>query len=326
MRNKTLSTIFAALCLGATGAVAELRPFAEQPLTDSTRMGAGFRALEAACFGCHSPDPSADAGVAPTMAAIRQHYVDARTTYAGLRAALSKFVDDPARENARIPDAVDRFGLMPVLGLDASLLDPIAYYIFHTPLEQPDWYTAQFALERRRYQQTAAPTLTSPADYLSHGQQLAMRTKSTLGSQLKGALKTGGPVHAIGFCREQAGDIASDMSVKLGADIRRVSDRPRNPDNAAADAELAYIRSVSAALAAGDKPAPAIRDTGSHMIGYYPIVTNAMCLQCHGAPGQEIAADTLETIRADYPDDLATGYGAGELRGIWVITMEKTHD
>ena len=59
------------------------------------------------------------------------------------------------------------------------------------------------------------------------------------------------------------------------------------------------------------------------MTGYYPITTQAMCLQCHGNPESDIAPETLSAIERFYPEDLATGYGENELRGIWVVEMAK---
>ena len=51
------------------------------------------------------------------------------------------------------------------------------------------------------------------------------------------------------------------------------------------------------------------------------VISNPLCLQCHGAPDQDIAPATLTAIRKLYPDDKATGYKAGELRGLWSITF-----
>ena len=52
---------------------------------------------------------------------------------------------------------------------------------------------------------------------------------------------------------------------------------------------------------------------------YYPIVTNAMCMQCHGKKDLQIKPETLAAIGEFYPEDKATGYGENELRGIWVV-------
>ena len=160
-------------------------------------------------------------------------------------------------------------------------------------------------------------------DYRLYGQQLAKETQTALGGNLKRALENGGPVAAVSFCQTRAIPITDEMSAKLDANIRRVSDRPRNPDNRASGLELDLIRQFKAALARGDKPTPAVREVEDRMIGYYPIVTNGMCLQCHGTVGSEITAETHAVIEEAYPTDQATGYGANELRGLFVIAMDE---
>jgi len=48
-----------------------------------------------------------------------------------------------------------------------------------------------------------------------------------------------------------------------------------------------------------------------------------MCMQCHGSENEQIDNNTLAKINELYPDDKATGYGVGELRGIWVVEMDS---
>ena len=111
--------------------------------------------------------------------------------------------------------------------------------------------------------------------------------------------------------------IACNISKKYNVSIKRVSDQYRNPDNAANPSELAVITTYKAMLAAGKMPEGLLKD------GYYysPIVTNAMCLQCHGTPGKELAEKTHLKIKSLYPQDKATGYGVDELRGIFSIAV-----
>ena len=49
------------------------------------------------------------------------------------------------------------------------------------------------------------------------------------------------------------------------------------------------------------------------------IVTQQLCVTCHGKP-EDIPAPLMEKIRAEYPDDQATGYSVGKLRGAVVVT------
>jgi hypothetical protein len=109
----------------------------------------------------------------------------------------------------------------------------------------------------------------------------------------------------------------------LGAKIKRVTDQPRNPNNQANAEELNYIRTAKSLLENGEKIEPALFDHVETMLGYYPITTNAMCLKCHGEPEKQINQKTLDVLAALYPEDEAKGYGENELRGIWVVEMQK---
>ena len=66
-----------------------------------------------------------------------------------------------------------------------------------------------------------------------------------------------------------------------------------------------------------------VQEIYDKMVGYYPIETNKMCLQCHGLPNTQILPATLTKLKHLYPTDKAIGYGENELRGIWVIEMNK---
>lgn len=159
--------------------------------------------------------------------------------------------------------------------------------------------------------------------YLQRGQEIALSAKSALGSQLMQAIAEGGAVHAIDFCNDNAGPIGQRIAAEHDAGVRRVTDRPRNPGNAANADERAYINQASATLARGEQPKPTVSEHEGQIRAYYPIVTNAMCLQCHGSRDTDIAADTLRALQARYPNDQAWGYGVNELRGIFVITMKE---
>ncbi len=150
-----------------------------------------------------------------------------------------------------------------------------------------------------------------------------MSTKAVLGGNLKQAINSGGTVSAINFCKDKAAPIAKSQSAELGASITRVTDRPRNPDNIANDIEMDYIHAAKASLLAGDKPAPKIQEIDGRMVGYYPVITNGMCLQCHGTPDKELLSETIAALDTLYPNDQARGYGENELRGIFVVLMER---
>ncbi len=76
-------------------------------------------------------------------------------------------------------------------------------------------------------------------------------------------------------------------------------------------------------IAKGITPQPKLVELNGKMVGYYSIVTNALCMQCHGKKGTDINANTLKEINQLYPNDKATGYAINEIRGLLVVTMNK---
>lgn len=153
--------------------------------------------------------------------------------------------------------------------------------------------------------------------------QIAGNTKSTLSKNLSESIAEGGSARAVEFCNTRANQITDSLSGANKAIIKRVSDKPRNPENSANDEELTLMNEWKKAMAAGEKIQPRFVETGDKVTGYFSIETNAMCLQCHGTPGKTISGETLEKINSLYPQDRATGYGENELRGLLVVEVQK---
>lgn len=161
------------------------------------------------------------------------------------------------------------------------------------------------------------------AELLSQGKEIAMKAQTSLGKNLMAAIKSGGADYAISFCSERAIELTDSVGLESNAGIRRVSDRNRNPMNIASDSELQYIINAKKALAAGDVIKPRLETKEGTKYGYYPILTNELCIQCHGNPEIDITESTLAELNRLYPQDDATGYGVNELRGIWVIELDN---
>lgn len=285
-------------------------------ISNSEMLAQGFNLLESNCFSCHSPDASIDNRIAPPMYAVKRHYVDENTTKEAFTADLINFMLDPSAEKSKMPGALERFGLMPKMIFSKDQLTSIAHYIYETELEKPDWFEAHYQSERKKHAgQLTEEKLTD----VEQGLKYAMATKGVLGKNLLGAINTKGTAGALEFCNVQALPLTDSMSVHQNVKIKRVSDKNRNPNNAANAEELAYIASAKETLANGEKIKPLVNELQGRKIGYYPITTNNMCLQCHGTPGKELKEETLAAINKLYPEDKAIGYGPNQLRGIWVI-------
>ena len=152
-----------------------------------------------------------------------------------------------------------------------------------------------------------------------------------LGGALKGALvpamKSGGPIEAIGVCNHAAPVIAETVSETHGMTVGRTALRVRNPANAADDWEQAQLIAFAEAIEAGADPMTLERTEivsadGVETFRYMkPIMLAEICATCHG---KEVGPSLEAEIKARYPDDEATGYTPGELRGAFTISKTLT--
>lgn len=135
--------------------------------------------------------------------------------------------------------------------------------------------------------------------------------------ELTTALDSGGPTGAIEVCRTRAPEIAAAISNQYGLLIGRTSFRLRNPANAPPEwaAKLVADRVSEPTWLAGPN---------GRLGGLLPIRLKAECGMCHG-PREQIAPEVLSTLEESYPDDAATGFKVGDLRGwFWVATPPET--
>ncbi|MDT7827476.1 DUF3365 domain-containing protein [Pricia sp. S334] len=166
-------------------------------------------------------------------------------------------------------------------------------------------------------------TVGSPSkDYAEIGMEYAVSTKAALGKNLVGAIQEKGTLGALEFCNIQAMPLTDSMAVAHKAIIKRVSDKPRNPNNQANAKELEYIEAFKSTVASGKKVEPIVNQENDQVDFYYPITTNTMCLQCHGKPEEQIEPATMAKLQDLYPEDQAIGYTENEVRGIWAIVVE----
>lgn len=156
---------------------------------------------------------------------------------------------------------------------------------------------------------------------------VADRLQSRLQSELRQAIEAGGPAAAVGVCAEAAPAIAAQVSEETGTTVRRISLRPRNPG---AEVEGA-LRERLTALAAqpidsAGRPATMswLEGQGESATHYTMRAVNMQQQPCAACHGTTIAADVRAAIAERYPDDQATGFQTGELRGAILITLPNT--
>ncbi len=161
---------------------------------------------------------------------------------------------------------------------------------------------------------------SNPAE---EGPKIVAEAFAKLSGALTDAIAKGGPTNALAVCSEKAPQIAAEVGKAHGVVLRRATTKPRNPKNAADEVEAAALEEFAAAMAKGGAVKPKLVPADDASTSFFaPIVlSNPLCLQCHGTSGQEIAPDTLTAIQKHYPQDKATGYKLGDLRGLWRVTF-----
>lgn len=279
-------------------------------------MAKAFKLAESNCFSCHSPDPMRQPKIAPDMAEIKLAYLNKHKSFSSFADSFSSFLLQPSEDKSVMPDAVAQYGLMPKMPFSEDEYKNLAKFLWNEKIEKSDWYSKSFNDIVQKSKQLLNNQELSAVE---KGKELALSTKAVLGKNLLEAIKEKGTSGALSFCNSRAYTLTDSMAHLLDAKIKRVSDKNRNPDNAANESELAYIDQCKTKLAQGSKLTPLVDESGEYIKAYYPIMTTDMCLQCHGSPGKDITEETLLMIDSLYPDDMAKGYKANELRGIWVI-------
>ncbi|NHN35744.1 DUF3365 domain-containing protein [Pseudomaricurvus alcaniphilus] len=151
---------------------------------------------------------------------------------------------------------------------------------------------------------------------------LVQKFAGQLKPRLKAAISADGPAHAVAVCATEAPQIAESLSAESGWVIRRVSSRNRNPAAVPDEWETAMLKQFEDKLAAGADPS-SLSQGEVTPDGYRfakAQVVEPLCLMCHG---QTIAADVSAALASYYPNDMATGYELGQIRGIFSLIKPR---
>lgn len=147
---------------------------------------------------------------------------------------------------------------------------------------------------------------------------LAKTFVEQLQPELKAGMKNGGPVNAIGVCHSKAPQIAHDLAKSSGWNVNRVSLKPRGASATPDSWETAVMEKFNAQLASGAdiktiEFSEIVSQNGQQEFRYMKAIpTGEVCLKCHGT---DVAAPVKEAISKFYPQDQATGYQMGQIRG-----------
>ena len=160
------------------------------------------------------------------------------------------------------------------------------------------------------------------AELKMEASSIVKRFGSELKPELKNAIMTGGPAHAIYVCSERAPAIAQSLSEDTGWYVNRVSLKPRNSQTAIPDAwERKVLEQFDQRQANGES---AEKMAFSEVVnGKFRFMkaqgVQAVCMNCHAA---EIKPETEAALREKYPLDKARGYTLGQIRGAFSLSRD----
>lgn len=146
----------------------------------------------------------------------------------------------------------------------------------------------------------------------------------TLVGRLTAAIDEGGAAGAVEFCSLDAIPLTrlveAGLEEKVG--LKRTSFRTRNLDNAPDDAEVMALRYFEDAILSPEgAPSHYVQRVSEEELRYYkPLFVAEFCLQCHGGP-EALDPDVKAKLETNYPEDLATGYQAGDFRGVVRVSV-----
>jgi len=137
--------------------------------------------------------------------------------------------------------------------------------------------------------------------------------------RLTRTISSTGPTAAIAVCRDAAPEMAREVGAEHFVAIGRTSFKLRNPANKVPPWARDWVDQRV------DQPQFASATDGT-LAMLLPIKLKQECLMCHGAVDQ-MDTQVVAALERLYPDDAATGFAEGDLRGwFWIEVPADTSD
>lgn len=159
------------------------------------------------------------------------------------------------------------------------------------------------------------------------GERAINRLAYTMVNEVAVAVSKKGAEQAVEVCHLKAlpltGEIVSGMP-RITA-VKRTSLRLRNPANAPDAAEQLALRKVEKGIENGVLPKVLIQEVDLpggkfEWRVYRPVGVAPQCVTCHGSP-ESMSAELQARLKERYPEDQATGYAAGQWRGLIRVSV-----
>lgn len=144
----------------------------------------------------------------------------------------------------------------------------------------------------------------------------------TLKGELQTAMQAGGPTAAIEVCKTRAMVLTRQIGHEKHMQLARVSLKYRNPANSPNHWQTNVLQEFERQLIQGNDintlswSETADVDDGKEYRFMKAIPTGGVCLACHGT---QLSPEISQILAELYPNDLATGFNQGDIRGAFVV-------
>jgi hypothetical protein len=160
-------------------------------------------------------------------------------------------------------------------------------------------------------------------------EQLTQKSREAikaLGGELKNTLqasmKTSGPIDSVAMCQIKAPEITNQISQSKGMVVARTSLKYRNQKNKPDAWEKSVLEKFEQRKQKGEavktmEYSELTEHNGEKVFRYMKAIpTGEVCLKCHGSNVPQPIASKINSL---YPDDKATGFKMGDIRGAFSV-------
>jgi hypothetical protein len=167
---------------------------------------------------------------------------------------------------------------------------------------------------------TAAISVETEEQLVQQAKQRIAQFAQELKGELSAAIQNGGLQAGVEICHEKASQIAAKLS-NDGWLLARTSLRTRNSNNTADNWEREVMQEFAQRKAQGAEISSLITTTLSEnqFKLMKAIPTEGLCLSCHGST---ITPAVQQQLDLYYPNDMATGFSLGDIRGAFSLTKQ----
>ncbi len=141
-------------------------------LCSTAAFADGKQLLEGQCMECHTIDGmGGEKKSAPPMYAVWHHYRQAYTDKHSFVEAVTAWLTQPQKDKAVMMGAIQKFGLMDKLEIDAAQAHSVAEHLYEREFELPEWYLAHYNKKHGAKEHGYGDDKQAKKDEHQHGHQ-----------------------------------------------------------------------------------------------------------------------------------------------------------